>query len=138
MAEVVFFIAALGAIGGAADTAALLQPLLFRPYHAGHPPDLAACLPALRAGVLAGARVVVYARAVMVLYVFVSAYIGNEEAPVAQPPGPGLRGLSVLFAVALLVELCIAILGTGLTAIGEEGRGFFAEFGSPGEIGKLL
>jgi NADH:ubiquinone oxidoreductase subunit 6 (subunit J) len=74
----------------------------------------------------------------MVLYVFVTAYIGNEEAPVAQPPGPGLRGLSLLFAVALLAELCIAFLGTGLTAIGEAGAGFFSGFGSPGEIGKLL
>jgi NADH:ubiquinone oxidoreductase subunit 6 (subunit J) len=99
---------------------------------------LAALFLLLRAEFVAAAQVVVYAGAVMVLYVFVTAYIGNEEAPVAQPPGPGLRGVSALFAVALLVELCIAILGTGLTAIGDRGAGFFPEFGSPGEIGKLL
>ena len=30
------------------------------------------------------------------------------------------------------------MLGTGLTALGEEGAGFFAGFGTPAEIGRLL
>ncbi len=138
MAEVVFFIAALGAIGGAAGTVAFRNPFFSVLSLVGHLLCLAALFLLLRAEFLAAAQVVVYAGAVMVLYVFVTAYVGSEEAPVAQPPGPGLRGLSLLFAVALLAELCIAILGTGLAAIGDEGRGFFPEFGSPGEIGKLL
>jgi NADH-quinone oxidoreductase subunit J len=138
MAEVVFFIAALGAIAGAAGTVVFRNPFFSVLSLVGHLLCLAALFLLLRAEFLAAAQVVVYAGAVMVLYVFVTAYIGNEEAPVSQPPGPGLRGVSALFAVALLVELCIAFLGTGLTAIGEQGRGFFAEFGSPGEIGKLL
>jgi hypothetical protein len=44
----------------------------------------------------------------------------------------------VLFAGALFVELLIAILGTGLSALDDEGHGFFANFGSPAEIGRLL
>jgi len=138
MAEVVFFIAALGAIAGAAGTVALRNPFFSVLSLVAHLLCLAALFLLLRAEFLAAAQVVVYAGAVMVLYVFVTAYVGSEEAPVSQPPGPTLRGTSVLFAVALLVELCIAILGTGLTTLGGEGTGFFAGFGSPAQIGRLL
>jgi hypothetical protein len=43
-----------------------------------------------------------------------------------------------LFAGALLAELFIAFLGSGLKLLDKEGTGFFAGFGSPGELGKLL
>ena len=95
---------------------------------------------------VAAVQVVVYAGAVMVLYVFVSAYVGGQDMPVSSAPGPGLRGLSVVFAGALFVELMIAILGTGLSALDTDGQGFFrganggaqGGFGSPGQIGRLL
>src|SRR3954464_5904295 len=138
MAEVVFFIAALGAIAGAAGTVALRNPFFSVLALVGHLLCLAALFLLLRAEFLAAAQVVVYAGAVMVLYVFVTAYIGSEEAPVSQPPGPTLRGVSIVFAIALLVELCIAFLGTGLSTLGDEGTGYFPGFGSPAEIGKLL
>jgi NADH-quinone oxidoreductase subunit J len=138
MAEVVFFIAALGAIAGAAGTVVLRNPFFSVLSLVAHLLCLAALFLLLRAEFLAAAQVVVYAGAVMVLYVFVTAYVGSEEAPVSQPPGPTLRATSVIFAVALLVELCIAILGTGLSTLDGEGTGFFPGFGSPGQIGKLL
>ena len=140
MAEVVFFIAALGAIAGAAGTVVLRNPFFSVLSLVGHLLCLAALFLLLRAEFLAAAQVVVYAGAVMVLYVFVTAYVGSEEEPVSNPPGPGLRGVSVLFAVALLAELCIAIFGTGLASIGGEGRSALElpGFGSPAEIGKML
>ena len=138
MAVVVFLLAAAVVVAGAVGTVTLRNPFYSVLALVMHLLGLAALFLLLRAEFVAAAQVVVYAGAVMVLYVFVTAYIGSEEEPVSNPPGPGLRGLSVLFAIALVVELCIAILGTGLTAIGERGAGFFPEFGSPGEIGKLL
>src|SRR3954468_22136460 len=140
MAEVVFFIAALGAIAGAAGTVAFRNPFFSVLSLVGHLLCLAALFLLLRAEFLAAAQVVVYAGAVMVLYVFVTAYVGDHEQPVSQPPGPGLRGLSAIFAVALLVKLCIAILGSGLETIGGEGRSALdlGAFGSPGAIGRLL
>ena len=51
---------------------------------------------------------------------------------------PNLRWVSLLFALALFAELCVAVLGTGLTALGEEGAGWSASFGTPAEIGRLL
>jgi NADH-quinone oxidoreductase subunit J len=138
MAELVFFIAALGAVAGAAGTVAARNPFFSVLSLVAHLLCLAALFLLLRAEFVAAAQVVVYAGAVMVLYVFVSAYIGGADAPVGAHPGPGLRWASIIFAGALFVEFMIAILGTGLSAIDGEGRGFFRAFGSPGEIGKLL
>jgi NADH:ubiquinone oxidoreductase subunit 6 (subunit J) len=138
MAEVVFFIAAIGAIAGAAGTVALRNPFYSVLSLVMHLLCLAALFLLLRAEFVAAAQVVVYAGAVMVLYVFVSAYIGGEEQPVSTAPGPGLKWTSILFAGALFVELCIAILGTGLSALDKEGSGYFPGFGSPAELGELL
>src|SRR5687767_684347 len=122
MAEVLFFIAALGALAGAIG---VINPPQNNPFYSvlslvGHLLSLAALFLLLRAEFIAAAQVVVYAGAVMVLYVFVQAYIGGEE-PVASPLGPNLRGVSIVFVGLVLVELCIAILGTGLKAIDSEG-----------------
>jgi NADH-quinone oxidoreductase subunit J len=104
----------------------------------GHLLCLAALFLLLRAEFVAAAQVVVYAGAVMVLYVFVSAYIGGIDAPVGSAPGPGLKWTSFMFAGALCVEFFIAILGTSLKAIDHLGTGYFNGFGSPAEIGRLL
>jgi len=138
MAEVVFFIAAFGVIAGAVGTVALRDPFYSVLALVGHLLCLAALFLLLRAEFVAAAQVVVYAGAIMVLYVFVSAYIGRIDHAVGANAGPGLKGLSFAFAGALFVELMIATLGTGLDALGDEGAGFFPAFGSPGEIGKLL
>jgi NADH-quinone oxidoreductase subunit J len=93
----------------------------------------------LRAEFLAAAQIVVYAGAVMVLYVFVVAYIGGVEEVLGNERR-ALRVLGPLFAGALLVEIAIAVVGTGLTAIDGNGPGIPAEndFGSPAFIGRLL
>jgi NADH-quinone oxidoreductase subunit J len=100
--------------------------------------SLAALFLLLRAEFLAAAQVIVYVGAVMVLYLFVVAYVGGGEDPIRAAGSPGLRRASALFAGALFAELAIAVLGTGLSALGEEGAGFFAGFGTPAEIGRLL
>jgi NADH-quinone oxidoreductase subunit J len=138
MAEVVFFIAAIGAIAGAGGTVALRNPFYSVLALVGHLLCLAALFLLLRAEFVAAAQVVVYAGAVMVLYVFVSAYIGRVDHSVGPNPGPRLKGVSFAFAGALLVELMIAFLGNGLDALSHKGSGYFPGFGSPGEIGKLL
>jgi NADH:ubiquinone oxidoreductase subunit 6 (subunit J) len=138
MAEVLFFIAGLGAIAGAAGTVALRNPFYSVLSLVGHLLCLAALFLLLRAEFVAAAQVVVYAGAVMVLYVFVAAYVGGESEHIGTTPGPRLRGAAILFAGALLVEFAIAVLGTSLELLDKEGSGFFPGFGSPGELGKLL
>jgi NADH-quinone oxidoreductase subunit J len=140
VAEVVFFIAAIGAIAGAGGTVALRNPFYSVLALVGHLLCLAALFLLLRAEFVAAAQVVVYAGAVMVLYVFVSAYIGGVDHNVGPQPGPGLKGISFAFAGALLVEFFVAILGTGLTALDHKGTAppDISIFGSPAEIGRLL
>jgi NADH:ubiquinone oxidoreductase subunit 6 (subunit J) len=138
MAEVVFFIAAVGAIAGAVGTVVLRNPFYSVLALVGHLLSLAALFLLLRAEFVAAAQVVVYAGAVMVLYVFVVAYVGGDTGAMAPPTGRGMRTLAGLFVGALLVELCIATLGSGLSVLDSKGTGFFDEFGTPKEIGRLF
>ncbi len=138
MAEVVFIFASIGVIAGAIGTIALRNPFYSVLALVSHLLALAALFLLLRAEFLAAAQVVVYAGAVMVLYVFVVAYIGGDEAALAAPAGGRLKVISALFATVLLVELCIAMVGSGLTVLGTQGTGFFPAFGTPEEIGRLL
>src|SRR5215212_8719365 len=107
MAEVLFFIAAIGAIAGAFGVIRVENPFYSVLALVIHLIALAALFLLLRAEFVAAAQVVVYAGAVMVLYVFVVAYIGGAE-PLRAPFSPGLRWVSLLFGGALLVELWVA------------------------------
>jgi len=137
VAEVIFFIAAFGAIAGAIGVIRLENPFFSVLSLVVHLLSLAALFLLLRAEFIAAAQVVVYAGAVMVLYVFVVAYVGGAE-PMRRPYAPGLRGLSILFAAAILIELWIALLGTGLKAVDSEGAAFDPAFGTPEQLGTAL
>jgi NADH:ubiquinone oxidoreductase subunit 6 (subunit J) len=138
MAEVFFFIAALGAVGGAVGTVTLRNAFYCVLALVFHLLSLAALFLLLRAEFVAASQVIVYAGAVMVLYVFVVAYIGGGDQPLAGPAGPGLKVASVIFAGALFAELAIAVLGSGLQAIDGEGAPYRAGFGTPGQIGAMF
>ena len=137
MSEVLFFIAAIGAIAGAIGVVAMRNPFYSVLALVFHLLSLAALFLLLRAEFVAAAQVIVYAGAVMVLYVFVVAYIGGEDRPVREP-APAIGAVAPLFATALFVELCIAMLGSGLKAIDSEGAPYSAGFGTPGQIGELF
>ena len=136
MAEVFFFLAAIGAIGGAAGTVMLRDAFYSVLALVTHLIFLAMLFLLLRAEFVAAAQVIVYAGAVMVLYVFVVGYVGGMEAGLAGTTGRGLRVLSVLFAFALFVELAIALIGSGVAALDGEGAPYEAGFGEPAEIGR--
>jgi NADH-quinone oxidoreductase subunit J len=138
MAEVIFFIAAIGAIAGAVGTVALRNPFFAVLALVCHLLALAALFLLLRAQFVAAAQVVVYAGAVMVLYVFVVAYVGGSGEPVTGSTGATLRVASLVFALALFVELTIAIVGTGLSAIGSDGAPYEVGFGDPAQVGELF
>src|SRR4051794_12974425 len=115
MAEVAFFAASILAIAGAIGVVTLGNPFYNVLSLVVHLIALAALFLLLRAEFVAAAQIVVYAGAVMVLYVFVVAYVGGQDEPLRGPTGGGgPRALAVLFAGALLVEICIAVLGSGL------------------------
>ena len=136
MSEVFFFIAAIGAIAGAAGTVILRDAFYSVLALVCHLIFLAMLFLLLRAEFVAAAQVIVYAGAVMVLYVFVVGYVGGMEAGLSGPAGRGLRIVSVLFAFALFVELAIAMIGSGVNALDTEGAPYKTGFGEPAEIGK--
>jgi len=138
MAEVLFFLAGIGAIAGAIGVVALRNPFFSVLALVSHLLCLAALFLLLRAEFVAAAQVVVYAGAVMVLYVFVVAYVGGQDEPLGSRAGSGLRGVSVLFGAVLFVELCAATLGSGLKLIDTNGAPLAPGFGSPQEIGRQL
>src|SRR5918993_2017473 len=138
MAEVLFFLAGIGAITGAVGVVVLRNPFYSVLALVCHLLSLAALFLLLRAEFIAAAQVIVYVGAVMVLYLFVVAYVGGADDPIRPAGSPGLRRVSGLFALALFAELAIAVLGTGLTALGEEGTGWFEGYGTPAQIGELL
>jgi NADH-quinone oxidoreductase subunit J len=102
-----------------------------------HLVSLAGLFLLLHAEFVAAAQVVVYAGAVMVLYVFVAAYVGGIQEP-AWEPIPGQQFLAPLLGISLFVELSIAVLGSSLKALGGDGPTIPLGFGSPEAIGRLL
>jgi len=135
MTPVLFFIAAIGAISGAIGVVTLRNPFYSVLCLAFHLVSLAALFLLLRAEFVAAGQVVVYAGAVMVLYVFVVAYVGGGEQ---LPSGGVLKVLGPLFALALAIELCIAMFGSGLAGIKGKGAPFIPGFGTPKHIGALF
>jgi NADH:ubiquinone oxidoreductase subunit 6 (subunit J) len=135
MSQVLFFIAAIGALAGAIGVVMLRNPFYSVLSLAVHLVTLAALFLLLRAEFVAAGQVVVYAGAVMVLYVFVVAYVGGGEQ---LRSGGVLRVLGPLFALALAIELCVAMLGSGLKGIHSKGAAYHQGFGTPGDIGRLL
>jgi NADH:ubiquinone oxidoreductase subunit 6 (subunit J) len=135
--QVAFFAGAIGALGGAIAVIALRNPFYSVLALIVHLISLAGLFLLLHAEFLAAAQIVVYAGAVMVLYLFVAAYVGGAEEPFGEPI-PGQRFFAPLLAAALFVEVSIAVVGTSLASIKTEGPVIEAGFGSPGSIGRLL
>jgi NADH-quinone oxidoreductase subunit J len=135
--DVLFFAAGIGALAGALGVVVLRNPFYSVLALVAHLIALAVLFLLLDAQFLAAAQVVVYAGAVMVLYIFVVAYIGGSDEPL-RPEGGGVAAFGPLFAAAIGIELCIAFIATGLDAIDTRGADVGASFGSPKAIGELL
>jgi NADH-quinone oxidoreductase subunit J len=147
MSQVLFFLAGFGAIAGAVGVVMLRDPFFAVLALVAHLLSLAILFLLLRAEFVAAVQVVVYAGAVMVLYVFVVAYVGGREEPIGEllrgrgPAGAQLRLGAAILGGALLVELLIALLGTGLKAVDGTGAPYAPgpkAFGTPAYIGQLL
>src|SRR4051794_41611651 len=106
--QLLFFAAAIGALGGAIGVVTLRNPFYSVIALVGHLLSLAVLFLLLRAEFLAAAQVVVYAGAVMVLYVLVVAYVDGVDEPMGQERAAITR-ITPPFALVLLVELCFAV-----------------------------
>ena len=137
MEAVAFFAGAIGALGGAIAIIALRNPFYSVLALIVHLISLAGLFLILHAEFIAAAQIVVYAGAVMVLYLFVAAYVGAVEEPMWEPI-PGQRFLGPVLAAAIFIEISIAVVGSGLKALDSQGPTIQAGYGSPAQIGQLL
>jgi NADH-quinone oxidoreductase subunit J len=137
MEALLFFLAAIGALGGAIGVVAMRNPFYSVLALIVHLFSLAVLFLLLTSAFVAAAQVVVYAGGVMVLYVFVVAYVGGGGES-AWEPIPGQRFLAPALALALFVELSIAVLSSALLALGTHGPDVPAGFGDPAAIGRLM
>jgi NADH:ubiquinone oxidoreductase subunit 6 (subunit J) len=136
--QFLFFVAGILAIGGALGVVLLRNPFYSVLALVGHLIALALLFLLLRADFVAAAQVVVYAGAVMVLYVFVVAYIGSADEPL-RPASTSATGVfGPVFAGVLFIEIAIAVIGSGLSALDTRGADIGSGFGSPGQIGQAL
>jgi NADH:ubiquinone oxidoreductase subunit 6 (subunit J) len=87
---------------------------------------------------VAAGQVLVYAGAVMVMFLFVIAYLGDRTLEAPWAGGPSWQAVgAVLAGAAILVEVIVAI---GLTTGGSLSHSahISREFGSPASIGRLF
>src|SRR2546425_8638791 len=106
---VVWFAAAFACIGSAIAVVSFSNPFYSALALIGNLGSLAVLYLLLSSEFVAAAQVLVYAGAVMVMFLFVIAYIGpRSETPWAGGPSWQVAG-GVLAAAALLVEIVVVI-----------------------------
>jgi NADH-quinone oxidoreductase subunit J len=137
--QIMFFIAAGGALAGALGVVILRNPFYSVLSLIGHLVSLAILFLLLQSQFLAAAQIVVYAGAIMVLYLFVTAYVGGAVPASWRGGEAGAVGqLGIVMAGALFVVIAVAVLGSSLDALDTRGAELEPGFGSPGAIGELL
>jgi NADH-quinone oxidoreductase subunit J len=134
----VWFVAAFACVASALAVVSFRNPFFSALALIGNLASLAVLFLLLGGEFVAAAQVLVYGGAVMVMFLFVIAYLGDrtEEAPWAGGPTWQAVG-TVLAAGAILVEVIVAI---GLTTDGQlsHAKEISRSFGSPEAIGRLF
>jgi NADH-quinone oxidoreductase subunit J len=134
---IVWFVAAGACLGSGVAVVSLTNPFVSALALIGNLASLAVLYLLLTAEFLAAAQVLVYAGAVMVMFLFVIAYLGGTaDAPWAGGP-PLLRSAAVVAAAALLTEI-VAVLGLAWGDDLSDPADISESFGSPAAIGQLL
>jgi len=134
---VVWIFAAGACIASAVGVVTMKNPFLSALALIGNLGSLAVLYLLLSSEFVAAAQVLVYAGAVMVMFLFVIAYIGpRQEAPWAGGP-TGQSFAAVLAAAAIFVEIMVAIALKAGGSLAHTDR-VNATFGSPGWIGRLF
>jgi NADH-quinone oxidoreductase subunit J len=135
---VVWFVAAFACLGSAAAVVSFSNPFYSALALIGNLGSLAVFYLLLSAEFLAAAQVLVYAGAVMVMFLFVIAYVGPRGPDTAWAGGPTWQILAAVGAAgALLVEIVVVV---GLKANGRLAREADVDraFGGPADVGRLF
>ena len=133
----IWILAAAGCLGSGLAVITFTNPFFSALALIGNLGSLAVLFLLASAEFVAAAQVLVYAGAVMVMFLFVIAYLGDRtEGPLSG--GPSWISLAAIVAAAsLLVEIVVVIGLKAGDALADEATVDRA-FGSPAEIGRLF
>jgi NADH-quinone oxidoreductase subunit J len=134
---VIWILAAFACLGSGIAVVTFANPFYSALALIGNLGSLAVLFLLASAEFVAAAQVLVYAGAVMVMFLFVIAYLGDRtEAPWAG--GPSWMQIGALVAAgALLVEIVVVIGLAAGDALSDPAE-IEGSFGSPAEIGRLF
>ena len=134
---VIWLVAAAGCLGTGVAVVSMTNPFYSALALIGNLASLAVLFLLLSAEFVAAAQILVYAGAVMVMFLFVVAYLGGQaDAPWAGGPRL-LRGAAVIAAAALLIEI-VVVLGLAWGDSLTEPTDVSSAFGSPAQIGEVF
>ena len=137
--QVLFFLAGIGALAGRARRGGPAQPVLLGARAGRAPARAGRAVPAAAApSSWPPAQVVVYAGAVMVLYIFVVAYIGGSDEPLRPEGGAGQRVRAAVRRGDRRSSSASRSSGAGCRRSTRAAPTSRAGFGAPEEIGQLL
>jgi NADH-quinone oxidoreductase subunit J len=133
----IWIVAAFGCLGSAVAVISFSNPFFSALALIGNLASLAVLYLLASAEFVAAAQVLVYAGAVMVMFLFVIAYVGSHaDAPFAS--GPSWQSVAVIVAGGvILVDVVIAIGSTTSGRLDEEAEVGRA-FGGPAELGSVF
>jgi len=133
----IWILAAVGCLGSGLAVITFRNPFFSALALIGNLGSLAVLFLLASAEFLAAAQVLVYAGAVMVMFLFVIAYLGDRTAGPLEGGPSWISLAAIVAAAALLVEVVVVIglkAGDGLADEATVER----SFGSPAEIGRLF
>ena len=134
---VVWFVAVFACLGSAVAVISFTNPFFSALALIGNLASLASLYLLLSAEFVAAAQVLVYAGAVMVMFLFVIAYLGDR----AGSPWAGGPSVQTLFAVGAAGALLVEVITVLSLAAGDNLRTaahVSADFGSPAQIGRVF
>lgn len=134
---VIWIVAALACLGTGMAVVGFSNPFYSALALIGNLASLAVLYLLASAEFVAAAQILVYAGAVMVMFLFVIAYLGGRaDAPWAGG-GRWLQLAALVAGAALLVEVLVALLLKAGGRLSDEAA-VSGSFGSPAQIGKLF
>jgi len=134
---VVWFLAAAGCLASGIAVVSMQNPFFSALALIGNLASLAVLYLLLAAEFLAAAQVLVYAGAVVVMFLFVIAYLGGRaDAPFAGGP-PLMRVAAIVASAAIAVEVIVVIVLAAGDNLDETPK-VPEDFGSPASLGTLF
>ena len=135
---VVWVVAAFGCLASALAVVSFRNPFYSALALIGNLGALAVLYLLLGGEFVAAGQVLVYAGAVMVMFLFVIAYLGDRTLEAPWAGGPSWQAIgAALAAGAILVEIVVAIGLKAGGALADDAQ-IARSFGTPAEIGRLF